>query len=438
MESNDPRWPSLDQQDTARIDELINKEQTLFPIELLPTECHNYIKDLSTSLGLDYNICSVGAFSALANAIGLKASIKTEYTNSPIIWISVVAGSGYGKTPALDKVIFPLSELDYKSAVSYSRAQEAYQLDKQGSQKPKLQQRLVSNFTIESLIDVHKQNPNGLLIYVDELMGFINSFGQYKSGKSGEQEQYLSMHDGKSVCVNRKTQDPIVIEKTCVSILGGMQPSKLFQFLGDGRADDGFLYRFLFVFATEKKVEDDSVNEENELAKHQYNQLVTRLAEKNFKVQYQLDEKGKQILRYWKKRCDELFGEDEFDNAYQKKLIKMVLRFALISHCSREINHDHPGKIQASSVLNAIKTAEFFRANLNNLMEHFYDSDQYITESRLKEILKKIPNGQIQRKDIIPYFVKHGISERAANDHLKRGKHFKKISHGIYELRIKK
>ena len=438
MESNDPRWPSLDPKDRARIDELINNEHTVFPIQLLPNECKEVINYLTEQLELDHNICSVGILSALANAIGLKSTVKTDFINPPILWISVVARSGYGKTPALEKVLSPIKDLDREAAANYSSSMDAYRLNPKDAQKPKLAQRIISDSTIEALIDVHKQNPNGLLIYVDELMGFINSFGQYKSGKSGEQEQYLSMHDGDTIRVNRKTQDPIILNKSCVSILGGMQPSKLYKFLSDGRSDDGFLYRFLFVFAPGKKKKTYLNKDRNDQIEKCYSSFIKRIAEKNFEVQYQLEEKAQQVLNYWDSQCYDLYENEEFDYAYHNKLIKYVHRFALISQCSNEFDHDHPLKIKASTILLAIETAEFFRTNLNRMIEDFLESGHSNNGERIMKVIANLPKRPFTRQEALPFFLEQGISERTANDHLKRGKYFKKISHGVYELRVKK
>ena len=437
MESKDPRWNLLDDQDKARVDELITNPQKEFPVELFPDECQKAINYFATNLEHNKEICSVGVLSALASAIGLKASIKTDFTNFPVIWTAVVAKSGFGKTPAIDKVIEPLRALDKINAETFAGENDAYKSSPKTLPKPKLSQRIVSDFTIEALLDVHKYNKNGLLIYVDELMGFINSFGQYKSGKSGEQEIYLSLHDARSVVVNRKTSDPITLDRSCVSILGGMQPSKLFDFLRDGRSEDGFLFRFCFVYVPKfkKKKNLNKVRDEN--IETTYANYVKHIAESTFELTFKLEEKADQLFKYWESQCYDLYEDNEFDFAYQNKLIKMVLRFALISHTANHFLLDKANEIPASTMMKAIKAAEYFRYNLNIMMEDKYDNDISIDSPTLASIMKELTSDCFQRKDALPIFLKHGYCEKTMRNYLSNLKYFKRIRHGVYEKRRK-
>ena len=77
-------------------------------------------------------------------------------------------------------------------------------------------------------------------------MGWIHSFDQYKKG--GDQQKYLEFFNGGTITVDRVSKDPIRVEKTNVNILGGLQPKKLKALASNGRNDDGFLSRILFVY----------------------------------------------------------------------------------------------------------------------------------------------------------------------------------------------
>jgi hypothetical protein len=436
MESKNPRWNLLDDQDKARIDALINNQQKEFPVELFPDDYQKVINYMSSDLKRDKDFCSVGVLTTLASAIGLKASINTDFINYPILWIAVVAKSGYGKTPALNNAIKPLRKLDKKAAVLYSKDLEAYKASQTPTPKPRLSQRIITDFTIEALLDVHKYNKNGLLIYVDELMGFINSFGQYKSGKSNEQEKYLAMHDAEPIVLNRKTSDPMTLDESCVSILGGMQPSKLFDFLRDGRAEDGFLFRFCFVYKQDQNGDEEDQVKVNESIEKEYESLIRQIAECSFDAKYKLEEKAEQIFRYWKSQCYYEYRDDEFDFAYQNKLVKMALRFALISHTADEFRYSSPKKILASTMLKGIKTAEYFRYNLNIMMEDKFDNDISIDAAKLSLIMKDLDT-EFQRKDALPIFLKHGYCEKTMANYLRNRKYFKRIKQGFYAKRKK-
>ena len=64
-------------------------------------------------------------------------------------------------------------------------------------------------------------NPRGLLMARDELAGWIGSFDRYSGGKGGaDAAHWLSMHNGESVTVDRKTGRPrtIHVPSAAVSI----------------------------------------------------------------------------------------------------------------------------------------------------------------------------------------------------------------------------
>ena len=115
----------------------------------------------------------------------------------------------------------------------------------------------------------------------------------------------------------------------------------------------------------------------------------------------------------------------------------MVLRFALISHTVDEYRYDNPKKITASTMLKAIKTAEYFRYNLNIMMEDKYDNDISIDSPTLASIMKELTSDCFQRKDALPIFLKHGYCEKTMGNYLRNRKHFKRIKQGFYAKRKK-
>lgn len=90
-------------------------------------------------------------------------------------------------------------------------------------------------------------NPDGFAGIYDELAAFLKSFNKYKSG-GGDEEVMLSPFSGKSISVNRKSLEPIFIEKPFVSIIGSIQPQVLINLFGNNKIDNGPTHRFLFAF----------------------------------------------------------------------------------------------------------------------------------------------------------------------------------------------
>jgi len=67
--------------------------------------------------------------------------------------------------------------------------------------KPVFKQYVISDSTPEARNQVLSVNPNGILLYRDELKGMIDDFCRY--AKSGELSQMLSMFDSDTIVVNR-------------------------------------------------------------------------------------------------------------------------------------------------------------------------------------------------------------------------------------------
>jgi hypothetical protein len=109
--------------------------------------------------------------------------------------------------------------------------------------------------TVEKLGILLKENPRGMLLYRDELAGWMRSLE--KHGKEGDREFYLETWDGNgphtSDRIGRGTTETPAL---CLSIFGGMQPAKLEKYVSDavqgGFGDDGLLQRFQLAVFPEK------------------------------------------------------------------------------------------------------------------------------------------------------------------------------------------
>ena len=90
------------------------------------------------------------------------------------------------------------------------------------------------------------RNPRGVLLYRDELAGWLRSFDRYRGG-GGDAERWLEIHGGRDLIVDRKTAETEYVSNTHVSICGGIQPGALRRSLGDASMENGLAARFLFV-----------------------------------------------------------------------------------------------------------------------------------------------------------------------------------------------
>jgi putative DNA primase/helicase len=149
-------------------------------------------------------------------------------------------------------------EIEKKARTDRTAALEvARQLVVSDTPAPVRKRYLINDTTVEKLGEILNQNPQGVTVFRDELIGFLKALD--KDGQEGARAFYLEAWNG----TDRKTFDRIGrgtldIESTTVSIIGGIQPGPLGDYLREaqrgGKGDDGLIQRFqLAVWPTASK-----------------------------------------------------------------------------------------------------------------------------------------------------------------------------------------
>ena len=200
-----------------------------------------------------------------------------DWDEPPILWGMLVGDPSAGKSPALDAVMAPLREIEHALAEAFKTAHKEWESRneiaslafgewKQKAKKavgndelpppkpanadagaPPIRQRLrVSDATTEKMAELLSQTSRGLLMYRDELSGWLGGMDRYSNG--GDRPFWLEAYGGRPFTVDRKSApDPILVERLSVAVIGGTQPDRLNSLLVKGD-DDGLLARFLVVF----------------------------------------------------------------------------------------------------------------------------------------------------------------------------------------------
>jgi len=229
-----------------------------FPIEIFPDNAKNYIllcnKTLNNSI--DYMGCSLLFLTSIIIGNSAQLEIKKGWKESANIWLALIGKAGVGKTPSISSITFPLEKANNKEIKKYIKNSAAYEafmeLDKKEKelvpevQKPNKSQFIVNDVTLEALIELHNENKNGIGVLKDELAGFFKDMNKYREG--GDKEHWLSSWSGKQINLNRKTAKSSFVERACLPILGGIQPSIMDSFYTDENKDNGFIDRMLFSY----------------------------------------------------------------------------------------------------------------------------------------------------------------------------------------------
>ena len=251
---------------------------------------------------------------------GAVLELKNSWITGCSLYCGVVADPGSAKTPAINKALKPLFELQKRNFDEYETLKIQYELEKENydlelerwkqsvkgkkvsnlEEKPVLpktpafQQLVTMDSTMEALQEVLLFNKRGLLKLHDELLGFFKGMNQYRSG--ADRQYWLSIWSNEPIVINRKGKEPIEIPKPYVSIIGGIQPDIIEEVVQAGRegvANDGFIDRFLFCYpdSIPGNWTDDDVSEE---VIAEYSDIIDRLY-------YTLNEKNPKVIRFNKK-----------------------------------------------------------------------------------------------------------------------------------------
>ena len=111
---------------------------------------------------------------------------------------------------------------------------------------PTLRRYKTNDSTVPKLEELLSENPAGMLVVRDELVGLLAAWD--REGHQGEREWYLEAWNGdQAKDTDRIARGSINVPRVCVSIFGGIQPDKLAGYLEQATsliANDGMVQRF--------------------------------------------------------------------------------------------------------------------------------------------------------------------------------------------------
>ena len=178
------------------------------PLDVFPAKLQDMVLALARqeNYSIEYTMASLiaAASTAIGNAVNIR--IRGGWVSSPILYMILIGRPGMGKTPPLDFAFRPIRKLDAKVIKQFKIDMENYNsiLESQKGKKderpslppkPILKRTIISDFTPEALIRALNDNPRGVTVYVDEIMGMFNAVNQYSKGQLIE--QLLTAFSGK-------------------------------------------------------------------------------------------------------------------------------------------------------------------------------------------------------------------------------------------------
>jgi hypothetical protein len=426
-----------------------------FPIHIFPKQVQKIITCYCSTLNLNIDYAAVTVLYAFSVALGGHYSliVKRGWTELPTLFVALVGKPGINKSGPISIFTQPLEKLE---KVLFKRFLEEYSTFKKSRstkkendssvilEEPVRRQLVIKDATQEAMLKALYYNPHGFAGIYDELAAFLKSFNKYKSG-GGDEEVMLSLFSGKSISVNRKSSEPIFIEKPFVSIIGSIQPQVLINLLGNNKIDNGLTHRFLFAFPDNVIREDLSDEDVPEYIEELYQGFINRILISEFFLtdgfpgyKINLSKEGYDAYKIFRRRINETINNEKSDaiSGIYAKLDTYTLRIALILHVIRigckeeDIN---PCQVSEDTFCKAAELIEYFEHNalkVFKLMEKFRDPlNGYPMEHKI--IYYQLPYSFTT--SAAWEIAKEKVSRRTLFNMLSDEYLFIKLKHGIYE-----
>src|SRR5215208_4488665 len=370
----------------------VNDAAPDFPTSALPRPVARLVEESAAAIGCPPDAIGLSALITLGSAIGNSRVIqpKKGWTESAAIYGAVIADSGEKKTAAIAATTDVVQKLENtlnrehdKSLEEYFREEREYEVERKEAAKQRLpapppprrpiaERVHINDTTLEALIPILKENPRGVMLERDELVGWVKAMDQYKAGGKGAERQYwLSAWSNRPVSVDRKGQSgPTSVLRPFVSVVGSIQPSVLPE-LAENR-EDGMLERFLFAYP-ETLNAMWSEDEVSDGAKAAYQNLYERLRDLGMEadelgdpiekpVTFSKEAKQLYVATYNDHRLEmSLPGFPSFLRSPFSKLEAYFIRITLVLAACRFTLDGVAERVEAGDVLRAVALIDYFK-----------------------------------------------------------------------------
>ena len=415
-----------------------------FDYDYLPGGLRPFVRDISERMQCPPDFAAVGAFVMMATIIGRKVGIRPMRHNDWLVicnlWGAVVGNSGVMKSPTLSASLSPIKRLQQRAfeefnnkMAGYGAQEELAKLQKTvaksearkklakdraadvvamlkaevGEEPPILKRFMTNNASYEALGELLMENPNGLMVESDEIIGLLKQLDA--SGQEVARSFYLTAADGdKSYTFDRIMRGKgLHIPALCLSIIGGIQPGVLAEYVrqatGGGAGADGLLQRFaLMVYPdispTWKEVDrypdSEARDAVNALAERLDNLRPESIGAETDRFEdvpfLRFDDEAQALFSKWRGDLESRLRSGEEHPAivsHLSKYRKLIPSLALINHLCDE----GQGAVGVIALARAIAFSEYLESHARRIYSYATRPDI----DAAKTLLKKLSTGKL-------------------------------------------
>lgn len=340
-----------------------------FQTEMLPEALRDYVYDVADRQQSLPDFVAVAAVVGLSGLLGRKALIcpkqLDDWSVTPNQWGAIIGRPSAMKSPSMKEALKPLKQFDIKAAQEFEEDFKNYEeecqlieLEKQAAKNkaktalkrddresarealkiseslslPSRKRLVVNDATVEKLGELLKENPNGLILVRDELSGWLAKLN--KEDYQTDRAFYLECFDGNGYySYDRIGRGTIVIQNCTLSVIGGIQPSKIATLVRDairGTADDGLIQRFQLAIWPDDIGSWEWIDRTpNQQAKEKYNAVFEMVHNLNFNTVddepylFRFTDEAQKLFITWMKEIQDYARSTDVHPALESHMLKM-------------------------------------------------------------------------------------------------------------------
>jgi hypothetical protein len=232
------------------------REPPLLPKGLLPKVIEDYAFNHAEMMGCDPAGLAMSALTVCAAAISDNVKLKVKkhdtWTEAARLWVALAGPVSAIKSPQMRRAAKPLTKIDAELSRAYEAAKAAYEeMDKEEKKttgKPRHKRVRLEDTTPEAAQPILRDSPDGVLLILDEMSGFLCAMDKYSGGRGAGADRafWLQTYNGVEYTWDRSGRGSGFIPNLSVNLLGGIQEDLLRKMVSDGH-DDGLIERMNIV-----------------------------------------------------------------------------------------------------------------------------------------------------------------------------------------------
>jgi hypothetical protein len=447
---------------------------------LLPVPLRGWVKDVSERMDNappDFAAAAtiVVAAALLGRKVGIRPKRQDDWTVVPNLWGGLVGPPASMKTPALEQAIKPVKRLAAEAQEAHEKTLKEHDLDlmvveaERSALKKKLEatakkvaaasasrgdleevrqeiedleepetpaerRYMTNDATIEKIAEILRDNPDGILYYRDELMGWLRSLD--KAGREADRAFYLESWNGNgSFSVDRIGRGSLHVPAVCVSVLGGIQPGPLTTYVTDALEEaekaDGFLQRFQVLVYPDLRGYDpvdrwpdlEAKNRAYDVFKNLANlgaETFGARADEDGEVPYvRFDHEAQEVFDGWRAEFEPRFRGGEYPAAIESHFMKYRSLFASLAlifeavEFADDASKASAGKVvRKTSALRAAAWCEYLESHATRVYSPTFD----VATVAAKTLLDRIEAGDVDHGATVRDIYNHQWSGLATRE----------------------